>query len=83
MYPTLEERRLFVGVSLKPYGDSLQPPDRADVAQQVTMSNGEIRFVVYVYVEAVSVEFLRTLARMVVENKINFDWRKADTHVAV
>ena len=81
IYPSTEERLLLVGVSLPAYGHSIQPPNRADFAQRVTMSNGDVRLIVYVYVEPVSTDFLRTLARMIVADEINFDWRKKETHV--
>ena len=61
----------------------MQSPERADVAQRVTMSNGDVRLVVYVYVEALSVDFLRTLARMIVAGEINADWRKKETVIHV
>jgi len=47
------------------------------------MSNGDIRLIVYVYVEALSTDFLRTLARMIVAGEINYDWRKPETHIHV
>jgi len=82
VFPSTEERRRIVGVSLPARGNSIQPPERADVAQKVVMSNGDVRLIVYVYAEALSIEFLRSLARMIVAGEVNYDWRKADTHVA-
>jgi len=82
VYPSAERRQVFVGVSLPAYGAPIDAPERADVAQRVSMSNGELRLIVYVYVEALNTDFLRSLARMIAEGSLNFDWRKKPSYVA-